>query len=132
MNTRTLNTVAPVATEKAIVPISMGNIVGALALVLLLIVAVAWVLRRTGIASRVSKGGNHILSVKQTLAIGTRERLVVVEVDDKWLLLGVTQENITHLLTTDKKEEDAATPLTTGFQASLLNCIRQRAAGSQQ
>ena len=38
MNTGTLNTVAPHTTEAATFPISMGNIVGSLALVLVMLV----------------------------------------------------------------------------------------------
>ncbi|APG19343.1 MULTISPECIES: flagellar biosynthetic protein FliO [Kosakonia] len=130
MNTGTLNTVAPHTTEAATFPISMGNIVGSLALVLVMIVAVAWILRRTGVVSRVAKGHN-LLAVKHSQSIGSRERLVVVEVDDKWLLLGVTQQSITPLMTMEKQECSTAMPVVSDFQASLLRCFKQRAARSQ-
>lgn len=130
MNTGTLNTVAPHTTAAATFPISMGNIVGSLALVLVMIVAVAWILRRTGVVSRVAKGHN-LLAVKHSQSIGSRERLVVVEVDDKWLLLGVTQQSITPLMTMEKQESSTAMPVVSDFQASLLRCFKQRAARSQ-
>lgn len=130
MNTGTLNTVATHTTEAATFPISMGNIVGSLALVLVMIVAVAWILRRTGVVSRVAKGHN-LLAVKHSQSIGSRERLVVVEVDDKWLLLGVTQQSITPLMTMEKQECSTAMPVVSDFQASLLRCFKQRAARSQ-
>ncbi len=131
MNSQTLNTVTPLSTGAATFPVSLGNIVGTLAFVLVLIVAVAWILRRSGVVSHVVKG-NHILSVKHSQSIGTRERLVVVEIDNKWLLLGVTQENITRLMTMDKQESPASTPLASGFHTALLNCIKPRTGGSQQ
>ncbi|MDZ7323030.1 flagellar biosynthetic protein FliO [Kosakonia sacchari] len=125
MNTPTINTVQPVAGGPAVAPVSIGNVVGALALVLLLIVAMAWICRRTGVASRMVKG-NSILSVKHTQSLGARQRLVVVEVDDKWLLLGVTQENITNLMTMEKKadaEPVQTAPFAASFQAALVNRI---------
>ncbi|WLI76308.1 flagellar biosynthetic protein FliO [Kosakonia sp. H02] len=134
MNTQSLNTVQPVSGGPAMAPVSMSNIVGALALVLLMIVAVAWVFRRTGVATRMVKG-NSILSVKHTQSIGARERLVVVEVDDKWLLLGVTQDNITNLMTMEKKAELESVkpaPFISSFQAALVNCIAQRKGESKK
>ncbi|XTZ39352.1 flagellar biosynthetic protein FliO [Salmonella enterica] len=134
MNTQTLNTVQPIAAGSDSAPVSMINMGGALALILLLIVAMAWVFRRTGIASRIVKG-NNILSIKHTQAIGTRERLVVVEIDDKWLLLGVTPEKITNLMTMDKQEcveNTEPAPLASSFQAALINCITQRKGASKK
>ncbi|MGP3590957.1 flagellar biosynthetic protein FliO [Vagococcus sp. WN89Y] len=130
MTTQTLHTAQPVATGPETAPISYVNMGAALGLVLLLIVAAAWVLRRTGVASRIVKG-NGLVSVKHTQAIGARERLMVVEVDDKWLLLGVTQQNISCLMTMDKKEsaEPAAMtppPFATSFQTALRKCLTQR------
>lgn len=130
MTTQILHTAQPVATGPETAPISFVNMGAALGLVLLLIVAAAWVLRRTGVASRIVKG-NGLISVKHTQSIGARERLMVVEVDDKWLLLGVTQQNISCLMTMEKKEnvETAAVtppPFATTFQAALRKCITQR------
>jgi len=136
MTTQTLHTTQPVATGPETAPISFVNMGAALGLVLLIIVGAAWLLRRTGVASRIVKGSGMI-SVKHTQSIGARERLVVVEVDDKWLLLGVTQQNISHLLTMDKKESveaEAVTPppFAANFQAALRKCITQRKGESKK
>lgn len=133
MNTQSLNAVQPVAAGPAMAPVGIGNIIGALALVILLMVAIAWIARRTGVTTRMVKGHN-ILSVKHTQSIGARERLVVVEVDDKWLLLGVTQDNITNLMTMEKRADvEAIKPasLIPTFQSALVNCIARRKGESK-
>jgi len=66
----------------------------ALALVLGLIGALLWVLRRTGFAPR---GGSSQLRVVTQLALGPRERVVIVEVGERWWLLGVGVGGITRL-----------------------------------
>jgi len=66
----------------------------ALLFVLGFIGAALWVLRRTGIAPR---GGNGHLRMVTQLALGPRERVVIVEVGERWWLLGVGAGGITRL-----------------------------------
>lgn len=129
MTTQTLHTAQPVATGPETAPVSFVNMGAGLGLVLLMIVGAAWLLRRTGVASRIVKG-NGLVSVKHTQSIGPRERLMVVEVDDKWLLLGVTQQNISCLMTMEKKES-VETPAVTPpqfatFQTMLRNLTQRK------
>lgn len=78
-------------------PVSLTmQIGGALALVILLIFACAWLARRCGVAGRLRADGTQI-AVKARYSLGQRERLVVVEVDGERLLLGVTPGAITRL-----------------------------------
>lgn len=73
---------------------ALGGSLIALLLVVGLILALAWLLRRLpGAALRPHPG----LRVVAQLAVGVRERLVVVEVGTQQLLLGVTGEQITLL-----------------------------------
>jgi flagellar protein FliO/FliZ len=70
-----------------------------LALVVGLIVVAAYVLKR------VQPGrfaASTILKPVASLSLGARERVVVVEMGDEWLVLGVTAQNITTLHTTAK------------------------------
>jgi flagellar protein FliO/FliZ len=70
-----------------------------LALVVGLIVVTAYVLKR------IQPGrfaASTILKPVASLSLGTRERVVVVEMGDEWLVLGVTAQNITTLHTTAK------------------------------
>lgn len=82
-----------------------GNMIFGLIAVLGLILGMAWVARRVrghmpGLAGQ--------LTIVESAALGPRERLCIVEVDGKRLLLGVTQQSITVLQTSDcenKKDE---------------------------
>ncbi|MCC7485303.1 MAG: flagellar biosynthetic protein FliO [Burkholderiales bacterium] len=57
-----------------------------LGLVLAMVAAAAWVTRRLGVGTSVPAG---IVRVRGGVAVGQRERVVVVEVRDTWLVLGV-------------------------------------------
>lgn len=61
-----------------------------LALVIAAIVATGWVLRRIGPSQ--SAGG--LLRVVGGVMVGPRERLVVVEVGEQWLVLGVAAGSV--------------------------------------
>lgn len=67
-------------------------------IVLALFVLIAWLFQQLGKKTFVKAG---LLSIKENVPIGTNERLVLVEVDDKWLLLGVTTGSINTLMTLD-------------------------------
>jgi len=75
------------------VPSLMPLIVGFIA-VIALIPAAAWLLRRTGLAKR---SGGSGLRIAGQLALGPRERLVIVEAGDRRWLLGVGPGGITRL-----------------------------------
>lgn len=65
---------------------TLGKTAAALALVLAIIFACSALLRRWGPQRRAA--GGHLQVVAST-AIGSRERVVVVEIDGTWLVLGV-------------------------------------------
>ncbi|WP_058913577.1 flagellar biosynthetic protein FliO [Entomohabitans teleogrylli] len=81
---------------------------GALALILLFIAAVAWIVRRAGLAPGAVRG-HKPLKVTSSQLLGPRERVVIVEVEGKRLLLGVTSSHISYLATLGK--EEASDPL---------------------
>ncbi|TWR13704.1 flagellar biosynthetic protein FliO, partial [Xanthomonas vasicola] len=92
-----LATVAPVAAKATQVGTqapsspSLFGAVFALLLVLALIVGLGWLLKRMpGSGFRSTEG----LRVVTSLAVGAKERVVVVEVNGKQLLLGVTANGI--------------------------------------
>jgi flagellar protein FliO/FliZ len=68
----------------------------ALALVatLALVFAAAWMLKRIGGAGLRATGAIRVLA---TTALGTRERLLLVEIHGQQLLLGVTQHQVNKL-----------------------------------
>src|SRR5512139_3050988 len=69
---------------------SMLTVLVSLALILGGFVAVAWFARRY----LPGMGAQGAVKVVGTTPVGTRERVVVVEVDDTWLLLGVGGGNV--------------------------------------
>lgn len=98
--------------------ISSGNIVQiifSLLLVLAAIVLVAWLLKRL---NATKLGAGNQLKVLGGVAIGQRERIVLVEVSDTWLVVGVGPGQIRTLHTLQKQElPDAANPAS-GYTSS--------------
>jgi flagellar protein FliO/FliZ len=82
---------------------------GALALlaVLALVALAAWAARRTGLARPVA---GAVLKPVATLAVGARERVVVVEVRGRWLVLGVAAGSVRALADLEPGELPAAAP----------------------
>ncbi len=78
-----------------------------LVLVLALILGLAWLARRFGLQRL---GGSAVVKVVASTAIGTRERVVVVEVGGTWLVLGVAagRVNALHSLPAQARAESSA------------------------
>lgn len=84
--------------------VSSGNIIQitfSLLLVLAVIVLVAWLLKRVNSSQL---GSGNLLKILGSVAIGQRERIVLVEVKDTWLLVGVGPGQIRTLHTLQKQE----------------------------
>jgi flagellar protein FliO/FliZ len=89
-----------------------------LLIVLALILSLGWLLKRSKL--RLS---NHSILMK-TIAghsLGPREKLLVVEIDDKWYVLGVTTHNINLIAQLPKQEAPQSNngEMATNFIASL-------------
>lgn len=93
---------------------SFAGMVLALLLVLALIVGMAWLLRRV---SGLGLQGPASLRTVATLAVGPKERLLVVQAGDTQLLVGVTAQQITLLHQLDKP---LPVPVPTNHFANLL------------
>lgn len=94
------------ALEPAISPAgSLFQVFVGLVFVLGLIVATGWVTRRFGLARG---GSNALLQVVSSASVGTRERVVVVEVGDAWLVVGVAPGSVNALMTLPKGQAPAA------------------------
>ncbi|MDR3414141.1 MAG: flagellar biosynthetic protein FliO [Formivibrio sp.] len=113
---------APV-TESSMVG-SMVQVVLALGLVLCLIMLAAWLMRRFSLMPR-SAGG--LLRVVSGVMVGQRERVVIVEVRDQWLVLGVTAQNV-NLLSSMPKPEDSEEPreIALPFAAKLARALQKQ------
>jgi len=84
---------------------SMFQVVLGLGFVLALMGALAWLLRRFG---GVQQGGGGAIKVIGGSAVGQRERVVLVEVADTWLVIGVAPGHVTALHSMPKGEISAS------------------------
>ena len=93
--------------------------------VLLLIAATAWVAKRFGVARG---GASNLVQVISSASVGTRERVVVVEVGESWLVVGVAPGSVNALMTLPRGEaRPASAPgLNSSFAASLQQLIQKR------
>ena len=114
-------------TESAATP-SAGSLVQAtlgLALVLALIVAIAWIAKR--ITPGALRGASIPLTIVASQAVGQRERVVVVEVADQWLVLGVAPGRVSALSSLPKGEIVAPAANTSApFAAALSRALGRR------
>ncbi|HEV7814103.1 MAG TPA: flagellar biosynthetic protein FliO [Janthinobacterium sp.] len=72
-----------------------------LVFVLALLAALAWFLKRYGPRNI---GGNAALRLVGTLSLGGRERIVVVEVADQWIVVGASPGRLNALATLPRQE----------------------------
>ena len=84
-----------------------------LAVVVGLIFLFAWVVRRFGLQP---SGNGRLLKVVSSAMVGQRERVVVVEIGDAWLVLGVAAGQVRTLHTMPaEKQRDAQAPSFNSF-----------------
>ncbi len=94
-------TVAADATGSAASGGSMLQVILGLGLVLAVMAGSAWLLRRFGGLQRRPGGGIKVIG---SSAVGQRERVVLVEVADTWLVIGVAPGHVTALHSMPKGE----------------------------
>ncbi|CAH0326001.1 Flagellar protein FliO [Pseudomonas carnis] len=89
----------------------MTQLVLGLLLVIGLIFLLAWLMRRV---QRIGPGNGQVIELVGSRALGPRDRLVLVQVGEEQILLGITPGRITplHVLKTpvDAVKTEAATP----------------------
>ncbi|MDE2428284.1 MAG: flagellar biosynthetic protein FliO [Burkholderiales bacterium] len=64
-------------------------------------VSIAWIMKRIG---PITSNNSVPLKIVGGISVGNRERVMIVEVADQWLILGVTANNISNLGTMPKQE----------------------------
>lgn len=130
----TIQQIPPAAPTQPV--ISTGSVLtqvsAVLAVIILLILLCAWIARRTGIAP--GRGRQHAgaLTISDSVSVGQRERVVIVNVDNARLVLGVTAQQITHLHTlppaadTEDSENNApASPAIKDFRQLFHTLIKR-------
>ncbi len=107
--------------------------VGSLALIVLLILAGAWLMRRAG---WLRAGAGHAIRVVGAQSLGARSSVAIVQIEDQRLVLGVTPQQITLLHTLPAQEGVAqadgrasGAPLQQGFAQALRAALTRGRAG---
>lgn len=90
---------------------TLGKTAAALGLILVIILVAAALLRRWGLPHQ--RHGRHLRVVGST-AVGTRERVVIVEVEDTWLVLGVGSGQVNKLHDMPAPDEPRASDRSVG------------------
>ena len=126
---------AAVIQSKAVIP-EVGKHVGAnmdalttviaLLMVLALIIACAFILKGIRPKNFENKG----LKIVTSLQLGSKERLVVVQIGDKQQLLGVTTQHITLLDTLDEPIK-ASSPITAELGKSLVSLVQKHVSNKK-
>jgi flagellar protein FliO/FliZ len=107
---------APAWAQSAPAGPSAAPMLTALVLVLALIPVAIWLLKRFGGAQPAAGAG---LRVVAQLALGPRERIVVVEAGERWLVLGVTATSINRVATLPKGDANAPGGAASSFAALM-------------
>jgi flagellar protein FliO/FliZ len=117
----TIASVPPPSTSSS----SMSMLFG-LALVLGLIICAAWLLKRSGLAPAMP--ASAAAKVVGGVSVGSRERIVVVEVGDQWIVVGVAPGRVNALTTMPKRESVPATgaPAAKNFSSWMKQTIEKR------
>lgn len=114
----------PIPPGSVIAAESMTKMVIGLALVLVIIIAIAWLLKRFSIIPTAATGHIKIVSAA---SVGQRERIVIVEIGETCLVLGVApgQVNMLHsmeksaLNTNDKTLKNASGQFSEALDKSI-------------
>ena len=108
------------------------QIIFSLILVLAAVAVVAWMMKRINMPQR---GAASLLKVISGVAVGPRERVVLMEVNDTWLIVGVAPGQVSTLHTMPKGTlPSGAANLNTvpdgKFQIWLKQMVEKRNAGN--
>jgi flagellar protein FliO/FliZ len=123
----TESTVITEAAETAVAPIVGGGELLGMGISMLIVVAVilllGWFYSRSRIAG---SGRSELINVVATRALGPKERLMVVEVGDQQLLIGMTSTAVQTLHVFDTPlSVDAATAGKIGFGERLRSAVKE-------
>ena len=116
------------ATVQSSAPVSAAPLLqvsGALIAIIALILAAAWLVKRLGFAPK--RTGVNGLKISASASLGARERVVVVDVEDARLVLGVTAQQVTLLHTLPPAPVDPQPPAAAVPEfASLMKTMLKR------
>jgi len=122
---------APAPATVTSAPSSAGSllqVIFGLIVVLGLLAGALWVLKRVG-GGRLT--GGSVVKIVGGVSVGNRERVMVVEVADQWIVIGVAPGQVSKLADMPRQEQQqgaAALPGAPNFSAWLKQTIEKRNA----
>ena len=121
-----------VAADKVLPAPAVGDVALSLLGIVILILLLAWGLRRMRVLG--PAGGGRGIRVVTALAVGARERIVVVQVGEKQLVVGMGPGHMQTLHVLDKPLDSQLTAPTTGtgsgnFTGVFASKLRDAMAG---
>jgi flagellar protein FliO/FliZ len=122
---------APATATVTSAPSSAGSllqVIFGLIVVLGLLAGALWVLKRVG-GGRLA--GGSVVKIVGGVSVGNRERVMVVEVADQWIVIGVAPGQVSKLADMPRQERQqgaAALPGAPNFSAWLKQTIEKRNA----
>lgn len=106
---------------------SLFQVLFGLVAVLALMAGAAWIMKRFGIARN---GGNSVAKIVGGVSVGHRERVLVVEVADQWIVVGVAAGRVNALASMPRQERgpaaEPAAPPARNFSSWLQQTIDRR------
>lgn len=99
----------------------MLQVFGGLLLVLLVVAVMAWALKRFGVTQQSAAG---IMKVIGGVAVGQRERVVLIEVGATWLVVGVAPGQVRALHSMPRTEHIAETRVASSGPQSFAGWLR--------
>lgn len=117
----------PLSVDPELPGSGLAHIGMVLIFIVLIILAGAWIAQRMGLSRRLSKA-SAILSVVASQTLGQRARIVVIEMNGKQILLGVTPEKINCLATFDTPSVDInlqTVEETADFKSLLMKILKK-------
>ncbi|MEJ2764145.1 flagellar biosynthetic protein FliO [Photobacterium sp. MCCC 1A19761] len=102
---------------------NIATTLAALMLVVMVILFLAWLLKRMKLPG--IQGGDGALKILRQLPVGQRERIVLLQVGEEQMLVGITQQNISLI---SKVDQPLSTDEVTGggeFASHLTNLLRK-------
>jgi flagellar protein FliO/FliZ len=107
-------------TEDAVLRIAVG-----LALVVAAILASGWLARRSGLLQR---SHSNLLRRVGGITLGQRQSIVVVEIKNNWLVVGVTANQLTllHTMPADDMPQDPELASNATFMAKFGQALKRR------
>lgn len=108
---------------------NMLQMMGGLLVVLAIIAAAAWLLKRFSLIPATAAG---VIKVVAASGVGQRERVIVIEIDSTWLVLGVAPGRVNKLHSMQKPSENSVSaptnPSTDTFADQLNQSIHKEHA----